>query len=224
MNSAGDKTAAEFLDAAERLFARYGYERTRVRAIADESGVALGALHYYWGSKQALFADVFERRLGPVMRERRRRFDECVTRAGEGDVNITDILLAAVEPTMQAAAQDGESGVVFAGLMARALTDPAPEVRQVVGNLLGETTVRYMKLLRECCRHLDDAAFYWRFLAVLGAAQNLYSGRTIFAETMGSGIRDDDIGRGTHELVTFLAAGLMAPAEGSTGSGTGSGR
>ena len=48
-------TERAFLDAAEQLFAERGFEGTKVRAISDTAGTNLGALHYYWGSKEELF-------------------------------------------------------------------------------------------------------------------------------------------------------------------------
>lgn len=211
-NATGDKTSGQFLDAAERLFARYGYEGTRIRAIADESGVALGALHYYWGTKQALFAAVLERRLGPLMRQREELLGACEAAAADGSLEIADVVRAIVAPPMIAASADGEAGEVFAGLMARTLTDPAPEVRDLVLRSVGAMTLRYMTLLRQCCPHLDDEAFRWRFFAALGAAQNGYAGRTRFSELTGDTAAELDTAVGIEEMVAFIAAGLAAPA------------
>ena len=43
-NTAGDWTAAQFLDAAERLCARYGYEGTRTRAQELDSATSIAEL------------------------------------------------------------------------------------------------------------------------------------------------------------------------------------
>ena len=43
------------LDAADRLFARFGYRRTAMDDVAAEAGVAKGTLYLYFDSKTALF-------------------------------------------------------------------------------------------------------------------------------------------------------------------------
>ena len=49
------------LNAAEALFAVYGYAGTSTRAIAKKAGVNIAMLSYYFGSKQALLFAVIER-------------------------------------------------------------------------------------------------------------------------------------------------------------------
>ena len=70
-----DTTENDFLDAAERQFAENGYAGAKIRAIAEEAEANLGALHYYWGSKESLFRAACSRRMEPVIAERMRRYD-----------------------------------------------------------------------------------------------------------------------------------------------------
>ena len=55
--AAGD-TAAVLLLTGRRLFARYGYDGTSVRAITAAAGANLGAITYHYGSKEALYHEV----------------------------------------------------------------------------------------------------------------------------------------------------------------------
>ncbi len=53
-----DRTArreARLLDAAARLFARFGFDKTSIDEIAREAGVSKGAVYLHWPSKDALF-------------------------------------------------------------------------------------------------------------------------------------------------------------------------
>ncbi len=43
------------LNAAQRLFAERGYSQVSTRELAEAAGVNLGAIQYYFGSKQSLF-------------------------------------------------------------------------------------------------------------------------------------------------------------------------
>lgn len=205
-------TQEQFLDAAEMLFARHGFEGTSIRAIAEEAGVNLGTLHYYWGSKKALFHAVLERRLRPVMEERLRRFDECLMRSENGVPDVREVLEAAISPALTASEEDEVTAPKFGDLLARALTDPSPEVVEAVDDVLNEASLRQIRLLRQCCQHLDDQAFYWRLHGVFGAPQLAYSSRNRIVRLSRGAFKADDIERGVQELVQFIVAGLMAPA------------
>ncbi len=51
------------LGAGERVFARAGFNGATMAAIADEAGLPKANLHYYFGSKQALYRAVLARTL-----------------------------------------------------------------------------------------------------------------------------------------------------------------
>ncbi len=64
------ETATVILDAAEKLFSANGFYGVTVRAVADECGVDSALVHYYFGTKQALFDAVFARRTELVNQDR----------------------------------------------------------------------------------------------------------------------------------------------------------
>lgn len=54
-------TRRSIVDAAMRLFLDGGYDKTTMRAIADEAGVSLGNAYYYFGSKEHLLQAFYDR-------------------------------------------------------------------------------------------------------------------------------------------------------------------
>lgn len=56
----------QIIEAAERLFATNGYEGTSVRDIAQEAGVNLAMISYYFGSKEKLMEALFDCRGGYI--------------------------------------------------------------------------------------------------------------------------------------------------------------
>jgi AcrR family transcriptional regulator len=56
-----EETRTRILEAALALFRKRGFEKTTMRDIARESGVALGAAYYYFDSKDALVMGFYER-------------------------------------------------------------------------------------------------------------------------------------------------------------------
>jgi AcrR family transcriptional regulator len=53
----------KLLDSAEHLFAEQGYELTSIRQIASAAALNMSLINYYFGSKQALYQEVFKTRL-----------------------------------------------------------------------------------------------------------------------------------------------------------------
>jgi AcrR family transcriptional regulator len=54
-------TREAIIEAATRRFVTHGYERAGVREIAADAGVTAALVNRYFGSKEALFAEVIER-------------------------------------------------------------------------------------------------------------------------------------------------------------------
>lgn len=50
----GEETRTRILDAAQRLFARRGFDATSTKAIAEQAGVPNGLIFYYFPTKKAL--------------------------------------------------------------------------------------------------------------------------------------------------------------------------
>ena len=61
-------TRERILDAAEQLFARHGFAGTSVREITDAAHANLGAVNYYFRSKENLYLEIFTR-LATLFRE-----------------------------------------------------------------------------------------------------------------------------------------------------------
>jgi len=56
----------QILETAERLFAAKGFDGTSVRDIADEAGVNVAMISYYFRSKEKLMETLFEQRMGHI--------------------------------------------------------------------------------------------------------------------------------------------------------------
>ena len=61
--SRGDTARAALLGAAERVFARAGFNGATTAAIAEAAGVPKSNLHYHFGSKHELYHEVLTRTL-----------------------------------------------------------------------------------------------------------------------------------------------------------------
>ncbi|MFJ9783004.1 TetR/AcrR family transcriptional regulator [Amycolatopsis sp. NPDC101161] len=91
-----DSTRDRLLATAERLLLDTGYERVSVRAICTAAGLNPAAVHYHFGSKDALVAAMLEDRLAPVWRD---VLDDVERRRQQGWVPAAaDLADAVLEP------------------------------------------------------------------------------------------------------------------------------
>lgn len=210
-------TAERFLDTAERLFAELGYEGTSTRAIANEAGVNLGALHYYWRTKSALYKAVLARRLDPMNNERLRRFDESEQSAKDGVADIRAVLSAFVEPAMHMGGTNPKVAKITRRLYHRMASDPSPDGQQLTAEIYGRVSERFIALLRPACAHLSDEEFYWRVQLAYGVVRFSQAGTPWIASISGGTFKGDNVDEGARYIVEALHAALIAPASARTG-------
>jgi len=87
------------LDCAEQLFAEHGLDGTSLRAINAKAGLSAAALHYHFGSKEALVEAILERRMPALMERREVLFNEL----GRAQVPVSNrqVLDALIRPQVE---------------------------------------------------------------------------------------------------------------------------
>lgn len=203
--SRGDKTEAELLDAAEELFAERGYDGTSIRAIVELANSHLGALHYYFGNKEALFRATVERRLRPASDERMLGLEQCQAGPG-GQPDLEAVLHAYIDPMVQLSIDHK----MFDKLMLRTLNDPAEIVQETFRHLFDESTFLFVRLLRQATAHLTDEEFYWRLPTVIGAIQFLLTKRSQLMRLSHGRHQPVDVDTGVQQTIAGLKAVLLA--------------
>ena len=155
-------TKRNILDAAEMLFAARGYHPTSLRAVTRAAKANLAAVHYHFGSKQALLEAVIARRLTPLNAERQARLAALPEAAGAGE-----ILRAFLEPTLEL--RDASAGGrQFITLVGRAMVEPDESVRSVfLAQMQGLLEQLFGRLAR-ALPQLTGQAVFWRLFFALG--------------------------------------------------------
>ncbi|MGK8523055.1 TetR/AcrR family transcriptional regulator [Nocardia asteroides] len=90
-------TRDRLLTAAERLLLDGRYDEVSVRGICAEAGANPAAVHYHFGSKDALVAALLEDRLAPVWED---RLAAVTSRQG----SVADVVDAVIEPFVELSA------------------------------------------------------------------------------------------------------------------------
>ncbi len=76
LSSKGARTLAQILEAARRVFLREGHAGLSMRKVADEAGLALGNVNYYFDSKRALLEATLREALADYVETHLRQFDK----------------------------------------------------------------------------------------------------------------------------------------------------
>ena len=170
--ASNQNTKLEFLSAAEEIFCEQGYKGTTIRAIATKAGANLGALQYYWGSKQELFRDLFKRRFHPLHQENLQDLKAIDKNTPEGEIpNVELILRCLINLTL--ASDDNTAAHAIERpshkLYGRAMTDPSPVVLKEMNSIFEEATQLFIDLMKRACPNLQTAELDWRLNCIIGA-------------------------------------------------------
>ena len=210
----------KILDAAEELFAENGFSATSIRAITSKAGVNLATHNYHFGSKNALVIDVFERRVGPLNKERLRLLSQA---EAEG-LTLEKVLAAFLGPAIRLARESGTGAEKFMKLMGRAHSESGGFRRAIIPKLFSEIFFRFERALRQVTPGLPPVELLWRIHFLVGAmahtmAHALDLSHLEISRLSGSQLADSVIESGDEtqsveeilsRLIVFAAAGLRA--------------
>jgi AcrR family transcriptional regulator len=201
-------TREALLDAAEGLFADQGIQAASLRAITQQAGANLAAVHYHFGSKEALVRAVFSRRLQPLNEERLRLLDLC--ESGEGGVE--EVLRAFLEPLLRSVRARPDGARHFARLMGRSFSEPSEEMKTVLMEEFTPVVRRFTEALSHRLPHLPETDVLWRFHFTAGAMSHTVGCGHLLEQYSGGLCHGGDPAEALDHLIAFLAAGLRAPA------------
>lgn len=210
-------TRQRILDAAEDLFARHGVAGTSLRALTAKAGVNLAAVHYHFGSKDALLDSVVERRAKPMNAERLRALGEIEAANARGELGDESewaeaILIAFCLPGLHGISEmpEGKSG--FARLLASIEALPAEMFEDLLQRHFGDVCGRFVTALGAALPHLPSEQVADRFRFAMGILTELLSGHfDLDTIPLHPPCTSDDESRLRH-AISFIVAGLTAPA------------
>jgi AcrR family transcriptional regulator len=213
-------TRDRILDAAERLFAEHGFADTSLRMITAEAGANLAAVNYYFQSKDILIQEVFARRLGPLNQKRLQMLDACEREAGQGPLPLSGVLRAFVDPPIRMTLSDPEVGISAGRLFGRMYMQPGGLFGQVFQVQFGRIKERFMAAMRRALPGLAEEEMLWRIHFMIGSLAHTMAGREHLTFLSDGRCEATDADALIARLVTFLEAGLRAPAAQTQRGGT----
>ena len=133
-----EKRAQELVLAAYRQIAQRGFEGLRTRDVANEVGVNIATLHYYFPTKEAL--------IGAVLQHAMNRFRTTLEPHGSPDSQLRNYLRA----TRKLLRQEPELGAVMTELALRSVRDAG--TRKIMDEMYGQWHQAVRALLKRAAR------------------------------------------------------------------------
>ncbi len=208
-------TKENLLIAAERLFADHGFEATSLRAITAEAGANLAAVHYHFGSKDALIAAVFQRILEPINRERLDRLRALEERGSAP--SAADLVEAFVGPALRRCQGSASGPGVAMRLLGHALSQPDGRIRSLFTDIFRPVVERYTAALRRALPGHPADEIFWRFFFMVGSMAHTMALSAHLPTISGGLCQVRDVEDVLRRMVAFVAAGLEAPPAAASG-------
>jgi AcrR family transcriptional regulator len=154
------------IEAAEHLFAVDGYDAVSFRDLTAAAGVSLSAIHYHFGSKEAVLAEIFVRRAG-LLTKRRLELLESAHRYGSKPASLESILDAFLRPAFEVTR--GDRNDLFNRLRARVSLEHRATTREIVSRAFDANDLLFIDELKAAVPELTHEDVHWRFHFMVGA-------------------------------------------------------
>lgn len=195
-------TKESLLNAAEHLFAEYGYYGVGMRALADEAGVNLNAATYHYGSKENLYKETVMRRFRPIGEERIRLLRQAEKEARGKPVPVETIVDCMWRPPFMTVLEHP----YIPALLARNLFLPPPFMQEVMTQEGASFHRPFLEALARTLPNLPLEALRIREMSARGVWLMLSSRLSKMSMRNSPEFYESVL----KEMVTFIAAGLRA--------------
>lgn len=200
----------QLLDTAEELFASQGVGAVSLRTINAAAGVSAGVLHYHFGSREVLIAELITRNMNELALRRQQRLEALLVRARP---DIRDVIEAMVLPLAEFIVTGGESGKRYVRFISRLYAERSTILGEVSHHYRSVNQL-YFKLLRKSLPQLDNATLNLRASAanhaMLQSLADMASETRVWVNLANTHISGE---QQVAKLVDFITAGFAAQAQ-----------
>jgi AcrR family transcriptional regulator len=188
---------------AARLFARHGFHAVPLRQIADEAGVQLALVNYYFGQKHELFEAIFAH-WADTIQQRLAGLHEAM--ALPQSQRLPAVVAAFVEPVLRLRATP--EGEYYALLVARELHFEREDTERVLRTYFEPLAESFIDALQALLPHANRTQVVWCYEFMLGALQMSLSDPRLDRLSRGQARRDDP--QAARLLAEFIVGGVRA--------------
>lgn len=193
------------LDAAERIFAEFGYEGASMRRIAETARITQALLHYHYQTKERLYESVFERRSTAINTQRRVLLEPLLVEGRKA--TIEEILYTYYSPVMS---NPSSGNAMFSQLVSSLTLSGDEQAKTLITKYYDPIAKEYITAFRRAEPHLSGGMAVWSYLLALGARTHLSPVSKRAERLSGGECNTGDLDHSIDVLVRFVAAGIRS--------------
>lgn len=199
---------AAIMNAAEELFAAHGRDGVTVKAIALKAGLDPALVRYYFGDRDAVFIEMFERRAGVLNEERNAAMDRYEAEC-DGQYTIRGVLTVFLRPMFDAGFNRGKGWRNFAEIAAVVNASRAGHA-SIMSEHFDAIVGRFIGYLRLLAPDVPEAALFWFFNHLTGALTYAAAQTGRIDHLSGGIVRSDQMELALSTMVSIFEAGFEA--------------
>jgi len=196
------------LDAAEKLFAQFGYDGVTLRQITKQAGVDVALANYHFGPKRDLFNAVLERRAEVLNTARLNALDTCIQTA-DGKPSVESIIDAYLRPLGDIQNSADEGWRHYLALIAY-VNNSHEYGKEFMTQFFNPLVVRFIDALRQALPGADEQSIYWGYHYLSGALTLTFADTGRLDILSNGAASSSDFETGYAHMIPFIAAGIRA--------------
>lgn len=204
-----EATRERILDAAEKLFAKRGFEGVTVRQIMSLAGADVALAYYHFKSKRDLFDAVLLRRARTLNELRLAALEDVEKRHPDDPPSIEEIIEAFTHPLLDVLEKEPEEWRDYMALVAQ--VNNSPEWGGALMTRYFDPLVkRFLDALRRALPGCREEDLYWSYHFLSGALTLTFA-ETGRLDNLSEGLcRSSDMEAANARMPRFIAAGFRA--------------
>jgi AcrR family transcriptional regulator len=206
------ETRDRILSAAERLFARRGFEATSVRDITAEAGCNVAAVNYHFGGKENLYVETFRGLLGELRDLRVRRIRSDMADAGETatvEMFVESMANAFLEPFV-----DEARGRLLMAFVSREMVDRHLPAEVFFDEFIRPVMEVALEQLSAVEPRLDSMTARLCLMSIVGQLLHVLRAQLMISDGGPVDLIPADLTSHVDHVVRFTVGGICACAEG----------
>lgn len=203
-----EASIARILDAAEQLFAEFGYHGVTLKDVAARVGISSTLIHYHFKGKESIFEAVWARRAPLSVRNRLEAMRRYAEEAGD-NVTVEGALHAWIDTDLNSQIEDEEQWAAFGKIAAQA-NSAAGWGAEKMTKYFNPVALALIDLLKKAMPDCDEEKIFWGYHFVSGAMTHNMA-RTGRLDELSHGLCSSaDFVAIREHMAAFMAAGFRA--------------
>jgi AcrR family transcriptional regulator len=209
-----EASITRIVDAAEQLFAEFGYHGVTLKDVAARVGVSSTLIHYHFEGKESIFEAVWARRAPLSARNRLEAMRRYAEEVGD-KVTVEGALRAWIDTDLNVHIEDEQQWSAFGKIAAQA-NSAAGWGAEKMTKYFNPVVLALIELLKKALPECDEATIFWGYHFVSGAMTHNMA-RTGRLDDLSQGLCSaaDFVSIKQH-MAPFMAAGFQAICRAST--------